>query len=165
MPYQSTQSQCFRDTIHDWITQDGEILAIIRFSHAAGAKSFEFYTDGVSLYTRLDKLPPKTCVVIVKEPAFPLRGKVDDKFINEAKSMIDDGEEYQIIGLELTKIGKASWYHEASGDQASELHEHLESVRDEIIAFGKVPNWLHDSDTIISAVVPEPDGTVICGVY
>jgi len=165
MPYQSTGSKRFIDTVHDWIYQDGEILAIIRFSHAGGTKSFEFYTDMASFHARIDKLPPKTCLVIVKEPEFPLRRRVDDEFIKEAKALITDGDEYQIIGLELTKIGKASWYHEASGNQHAELCDDLESVRGELIAFGKVPNWFKDSDTIISAVVPEPDGTVICGVY
>jgi hypothetical protein len=63
MSYRSTTSPAFLSTVERWIRDKGEILALIRFSHAAGSQSWEFFASLGALQERLAELPPDTCVI------------------------------------------------------------------------------------------------------
>jgi hypothetical protein len=64
---------------------------LIRYSHAAGSKSFELFHSFSTLREKLSQLPPSTSVIVFKEPQLPLRGMVDDNFIAQCLSFISDG--------------------------------------------------------------------------
>src|SRR5687767_13305843 len=154
MSYVSTNDLTFRSTIENWLQENGEISALIRYSHAAGNKDFEFFRSMTSFSGRVQQLAPKTCITVFRAKQLPLRGKVDASFIDAALQMIRD-EEYLIAGLELVKYGTMSWYRFSAGIGAEELREHLSECEGEIVALGVYPPWLEDNEEVISAVVPE----------
>ena len=54
--------------------------------------------------------------------------------------------------------------HEA-GESQDELQQVLEGLRGRQVAVGEYPQWLRDSPDVISAYVPNQDGSVKAGVY
>jgi hypothetical protein len=165
MGYTSTNDPDFREQAARWIAERQEASGLIRFSHAAGSKSFEFFDSAAAFQARLQELPSRTCVTIFGERQLPLRGVVDDDFIRQASASIPDGTEYLVAGLELVQYGQATWYHYRSGETADDLRGDLDDMRGELVAVGPYPPWLEDDENVISAVVPNPDGTVTTGVY
>lgn len=165
MSYQSASSSEFLTVADSWIRSQREVLAMIRFSHAGGNRSYEFFDKFGAFEKRLEELPAKTCVIVFRKQQLPLRGVVDTAFIQEAKQLVQDGEEYLFTELNQTIEGKHSWFRNDSDDShiqmADDLHESLGAR----VAFGPFPPWIEDSDTVISAVVPQTNGDVICGVY
>lgn len=110
-------------------------------------------------------MAPKTCVIVFREKQLPLRGKVDARFIEIALETIQDEEEYLLAGLERVNYGAMSWHRFSSGVGSEELKESLSECEGETVALGVYPPWLEDNDEVVSAVVPEADGTVITGIY
>ena len=45
MGYQSSQAPGFLKTVERWIADAGEVLVMIRFLHAAGNRSYEFFSS------------------------------------------------------------------------------------------------------------------------
>jgi hypothetical protein len=165
MAYVSTESVDFQQTVERWIDQSGEILVLVRFSHAGGSRSFEFFTSIEAFRERLHELQAKTGVIVFAERQLPLRGRVDEAFIARAIEMIHEGQDFMVAGLDKTVIGKAEYYDWQVGDTREELREYLTDCLGKRVAFGPYPPWLEDSDTVTSAVVPYPDGRVEGGVY
>lgn len=165
MRYVSTNDLNFRATVENWLQENGEISVLIRYSHAGGNKEFEFFHSMQSFNERLQRMAPKTCVIVFREKQLPLRGKVDAHFIKIAVQTIQNAEEYLIAGLERVKYGAMSWHQFISGVGLEELKESLCECEGEIVALGAYPSWLEDNDEVVSAVVSEADGTVITGVY
>ena len=167
MGYQSTQCLSFCSTVQQWIQERGEVLVLIRFHASAGSKSWEFFSTFSSFQERMGTLPPQTCVIVLWEHELKLKGIVDNAFIEKAVGQHPRGEWWLVACLELTKIGRASWYHSNEYNTPEELEEEL---RDEFcfgkpVAVGREPEWLEERDGLISAVVPFEDGTVKAGVY
>lgn len=52
-----------------------------------------------------------------------------------------------------------------AGETHQELCEHLADEAGEAVAVGLYPDWSDDSDDVISAIVPNADGTVTVGIY
>jgi len=165
MAYDSTTSPIFLAAVRAWIAASGEILVMIRFSASGGAKSFEFFGSFISFQDRLASLPSRTCVIAFRDKQLPLRGVVDDDFTANALTLLPEGKEWLAAALSRTFAGSASWFDYGEGETKSELREELEARSGESTAFGPYPPWLHDSEAVISAVVPDPDGTVVTGIY
>src|SRR5687768_11921854 len=125
MSYLSTEDSTFRLRVEGWLERRGEVAALIRYSRAAGSKSFEFFYAREAFSDRLRQLPGSTCVTVFREPQLPLRGRVDEEFLRAALAHIPDGVEYLIAGLEEVSDGKYSWLHFLSGENHAELSEHL----------------------------------------
>jgi hypothetical protein len=142
-----------------------EILVLIRFSHAAGSKDFEFFSSHDLLCQKIFELPPLTSVFAFKQPQLPLRGIVDDDFILSCLRTIPDGSEYLLVETQLRIYGRASWYHNIAGTSHSELTEDLNDSRGLPVAVGVYPPWLEDCDDVISAVVPNELDETTGGVY
>lgn len=155
----------FRNIVSQWIDQNHEILVMIRYSHMAGAKSFEFFTKYHAAMQRILHLPARTSVVIFRDPQLPLRGKVDDKFIRAAKSLLKDGEEFLVVGTEPEVLEKCRWFPEASGETHEELEIALRDMTGKSVAVGKYPPWLVDSDAVASAVMQNDDGLELVRAY
>jgi len=138
---------------------------MIRYPNAAGNKEFIFFTSFNEFERQVNKLKPRTCLIVFHDKQLPLRGIVNDVFINKALAMVPDGDEYLLIGLTLTVIGAASWYSYNTGESHEDLLEDMHDEYGHIMAFGPYPEWLYDSETVISALIPDPDGSVIPGAY
>ena len=165
MGYASTDSAEFRTIVESWIADRSEVLALIRYSGAAGSKDFEFFHTVEEFRNRLARLLPSTCITVFRDPQLPLRGRIDDEFIARAIEAIPDGVEYLVAGLEQIVCEPAEWLMHRAGETHAELRKDLEEMRGELASFGPYPPWLHDNDTVISAVIPNPDGTVTTGAY
>ena len=165
MSYSSTTDQGFLSVLQEWLQSQREILILIRFSRAAGSKSFEFFSSRETLLERLQGLPPGTCITAFREPQLPFRGVVDDQFITTCLNNIPDGVEFLIKETGLRTAGCASWFHHTNGESHSELREGLKDSRGLHVAVGRYPPWLVDTDDVISAVVPDEYGIVVTGIY
>lgn len=165
MSYISTTDAGFLATLNRWLAERGEILVLIRYSHAAGSKDIEFFRSSEALAAALRKLPPRACVTAFRQPQLPIRGVVDDRFIAACLGGIPDGAEYLVVETVRRTYGALSWFHSTSGESHVELLEDLESLRGSTAAAGLYPAWLLDHDDVISAVVPGEDGIVRVGAY
>jgi hypothetical protein len=165
MGYPSTNEPAFQAKTARWIAERHEVLALIRYSHAAGSKAFEFFDSVDAFRARLRDLSPRTCVTVFGERQLPLRGRVNDDFIHHALALVPDGTEFVIVGLERVRYGECAWYPHTDGETSAELCQELREKRGELVAVGLYPPWLEDGENVISAVVPNPDGAVTTGVY
>ncbi len=165
MSYPPTTDPKFLGTLESWFQTRPEILVLIRYSHAGGSKDFEFYLSFQSLLDKLRELPPLTSVIAFRQPQLPLRGVVDDLFIDRCLSSIPDGSEYLTAETVRRAAGRRSWLHHGAGMSHAELRDDLEESRSSQVSAGLYPAWLEDTDDVISAVVPDEHGVVRLGVY
>ena len=165
MSYVSSTDKKFLATLDGWLRSRQEILALIRYSHSAGSKDFEFFSSFKTLTERLGSLPPRTCIIAFRQPQLPFRGIVDDSLITTCLSGIPDSSEFLVAETVRRTAGRASWFHYGAGESHVELREALEGLRGRTVAAGLYPPWLEDTDDVISAVVPDEHGVVTTGVY
>lgn len=168
MSYQSTKDENFLRTVSEWITSEGEVLALIRFSAAGGNKSWEFFEHLDAFKKRMDELPPQTCVIVFRHHQLHLRGIVDEAYITKALADYDAMPDCLLVCLDQMTIGKLSWHHWSNIGSKEELDEELRNMTrcfGKRVALGPDPSWLNTSEGLVDAVVPMQDGTVITGVY
>ena len=165
MGYASATDPKFLGTLESWLRDLPEILVLIRYSHAAGNKDFEFFSSFGTLSNRIRQLPPRTSVVAFRQPQLPLRGVVDECFIASCLSRIPDGSEFLVLETTRRAYGEMSWLHNEAGESHAELREALEESRGTPVAVGPYPSRLEDSDDVASAIVPDENGIVRIGVY
>jgi hypothetical protein len=155
----------FLGTLELWLQSQPEILVLIRYSAAAGARDFEFFSLFQKLSDRIREFPPRTSVIAFKQPQLPIRGIVDDELISKCLASIPDGSEYLVVETVRRVYGKRSWFHDDSGLSHAQLRDDLEESRGVPVAAGLYPAWLDDNDDVISAVVPDEDGVATSGIY
>src|SRR5436190_2260537 len=95
--YSSAIGPDFLSTLESWLRARSEILVLIRRSHAAGSKDFEFFTTFQSLSDRIRELPPLTSIIAFRQPQLPIRGVVDEEFISRCVSNVPHGSEYLVV--------------------------------------------------------------------
>jgi hypothetical protein len=165
MTYTSTKDKKFLSTLELWTSQQPEVLVLIRYSRAAGSKSFEFFSSFRNLAQRLLELPPATNIIAYKQPQLPLRGVVDDAFIERCINTIPDATEFLVVETIPTRVGKASWFHDEAGESHQELRAALEDSRGKPVAVGTYPPWGNGDSDVISGIVPDDHDEVRPGVY
>jgi hypothetical protein len=162
----SSRDLAFLATIGDWIEARGEVLVLFRWPNAGGSKSFEFFRDFPAFMARLETAPRRTSIIVFREPQLPIRGLIDDELIRRAVDLVPESTEYLIAGLDLITMGKGSWYPDSAGETHQEL---IADLRDwwsgQRVAVGRYPEWLEDSESVISAYVPDVDGAVRPAAY
>ena len=163
--YSPTSNLKFLGTLESWLKSRSEILLLIRYSHAAGARDFEFFTSFQNLVDRIQELPPLANIIAFRQPQLPLRGVVDDEFISKCLEFIPEGSEYLTVETVRRVYGTRSWFHDDSGVSHAELRDDLEESRGVPVAVGLYPAWLKDSEDVISAVVPDEHGVARSGIY
>jgi hypothetical protein len=161
----STTDKEFLKTVEDWLRIQSEIMILIRYSRAAGSKSFEFFTSFAGLKERLHQLKAETCVTAFRQPQLPLRGFVDEVFIGKSLSFLPEGSEFLVLETARRTAGRESWFHHEAGESHDELRQTLEGLRGKPVAFGQYPPWNEDSPDVISGYVPDQGGIVKRGVY
>ncbi|WP_218033122.1 hypothetical protein, partial [Brevifollis gellanilyticus] len=155
----------FLKTAEEWFSVRPDILVLIRYSHAGGNRSFELFSSFQEFTQKLRELTPLTCVIVFRQVQLPFRGVVEDDLIAKCLQGIPEGAAYLVTETVRRVYGKASWFHYSDGESHAELRESLEDCRGAPVAAGLYPPWLHDSEDVISAVVPGADGVVRSGVY
>jgi hypothetical protein len=165
MSYQSTTDPKFLGTLESWFQTQPEILVLIRYSHAAGQREFEFFSSLESFRERISQLRPLTSVIAFRQPQLPIRGIVDAAFIARCLSSIPDGSEYLTVETVRRVAGRMSWFHYGSGTSHAELRDDLEESLGAPVAAGLYPPWLTDTAEVVSAVAPDEHGVVKSGIY
>jgi hypothetical protein len=161
----ASTDETFLGTLEDWLRGQREILVLIRYPNAGGKKSFEFFCSPAALFERLRQLPPRTSVIAFRQPQLPLRGIVDDGFIESCVRSIPEGSEFLVVETAQRTYGRASWFHDMAGETHAELREALGDSRGNAVAVGLYPPWLKDHPDVISSYVPDEDGMVRLGAY
>jgi hypothetical protein len=161
----STTDKKFLNSLEDWLRSQSEIMILIRDSRAAGSKSFEFFTSFATLRERLVRLKAETSVTAFRKPQLALRGRVDDEFIGRSLSSIPAGSEFLVLETDPRMATQQWLFHHDAGESQDELQQVLEGLRGRLVAVGEYPQWLEDDPDVISAYVPNRDGTVKAGVY
>lgn len=161
----STADKKFLKTLQVWLRNQREIMILVRYSRAAGKKSFEFYSHFDVLRQRLARLEPETSVIAFRMRQLSLRGYVDEEFIDRCLSSIAESSEF--LALETDpRLATQQWlFHHDAGTSHAELRQALEELRGRQVAVGEYPSWLKDTADVISAYVPSQDGTVKAGTY
>lgn len=162
----STANPDFKNQVAAILESVGEIAAFFRFHAAAGNRSYEFFEAVDSILGRIDELPPQTSVLVFRTSQFPIRGTVNDEFIQRAKETIPDGTDWAVVRTTQITMGSQSWYHDFEGSSHKELENEL---RDDFcwgnpVAVGVEPDW-HNSTVVLSAVKPFGDGRIELGIY
>lgn len=165
MSYRPTTDPRFLGALEEWLRSSHELFLMVRYSHACGGKSYEYFSAFLALAERLRQLPPRTCVIAFHQPQLPIRGVVDDKLIDACLAAIPNGSEYLLVETIRRTLGGTSWFRDRSGETHEELREDLEDSRGFPVAVGLYPPWLEDNDEVISAVVPDEHGVVRVGIY
>jgi hypothetical protein len=156
MPDLSTKDPIFLDRVRSFNTSP-EVLVLVRYSRAAGLKSFRLLSSFSAFELLLNPLPPSTAITIFKNPGLPHRGIVDDSFITHCLAAIIDGTEYLVLDIENNCF--------CAGEAHEELRADLQGLRGQRVAVGTYPPFLLDTDEIITAYVPDKNGIVAIGKY
>ena len=164
MSYAPVTDSEFLGTVELWLRSQREILALIRYSHAAGNREFRLFTSFDDFSEASHQLPHLACVTVFRQPQLPIRGVVDDAFIARCLQSIPDGLEYLVIEKVRRMYGRMSSFHHA-GESHAELRDDLEECRGAPVATGLYPPWLDDTDDVISAVVPDEHGVARSGIH
>ncbi len=165
MFYPSIHSSSFQESCKKWIEEQGEILALFRFSHSAGDRDYEFFSDFSLLIKRIENSPPRTCVTVWGEPVLPMRGIVNDAFISNALISIPEDTAWLIVSLALTVMSKMSWHEHMEGEKLDHIKSEFPDFMNQRVAFGVHPKWSEHGGKEVSALVPEADGLLIVGIY
>lgn len=155
----------FASTLVAWLEERDEILIMLRYPFAGGARDYELHSSIVSIAKRLSEVPAQTSVIAFREPQLPLRGVVTPGFVNLVLATIPDGEEFLVVETTPTTMGLHSWYRNAGGQWHSELREELEGSMGKPVLLGRYPPWLEDGPDVISGYVPDSAGRISPGAY
>jgi hypothetical protein len=165
MPHQeqSVFDSSFLNTVEQWFTACGDIFVVARYSKMAGARYYFWFKKFDTFRAQLDLFPSQTDVIVFRDNQFPLRGIVDESLIGQALNLIPDKTEAMIAGsLEPPDSRVSIW----AADTHTEMLDVLQDKKAEPASIGFYAPWHEpDNESMISAVVPLPDGTLKRGVY
>ena len=164
----STTDENFLSQVELWLEADGEVFVVVRLLNAGGSKSYEHFKSISSFTERLSQLTPATSIVVCKGVHLPLRDIVNQSYISSALNQIPDGSDWLIVRETLYTCGAASWFPDSIGDTQQELESELQDdtyFGQPVRAGIEPPWWEGDSDTIVSAYVPNADGSVTPAAY
>jgi hypothetical protein len=148
----------FLDRVTDWIERAGEVLVILRYLRAAGAKDFALCRTRSEIEDLIDSVPRGTDIEVFRDRQCPIRGVVDDAFIRSALDSLPDGQEYLLMTSETRPGSKISRFGEIGGSQA-ELRESLSELMGAEVALGRCPDFcVADHEGLVSAAKGGVDG-------
>src|SRR4051794_5113225 len=130
----------FADRVASWIGRTGEVLVVLRYLRAAGAKDFALCRSRAEFEKIIELVAPGTDIEVFRNPQLPIRGIVTDDFIAECCAAIRDGDEYLLLTFARrpeSAISRSS----NMGDTIAELREALEEHRGKQVAVGPLPDF------------------------
>ena len=151
-------SDRYMNTVAAWIEEFGEVLVIMRYLRAAGAKDYALARTEDEFRRLIDVVPVGTDIIVFRDLQLPLRGVVNDDFIGSAQSLIRNGDEYLYVKLEPLTSDDIRAFGEM-GDTHTCMDEDLrEHIGDEV-AIGLCPPFIGpDNEAMISASKGGIDG-------
>ena len=124
-----------------------------------------FFYSMSAFLQHLSGLPPHTYVEVFQKPQLPLRGHIDEAFIETALAYLPEDAEYLIAGLDPVTYGTVSWLRFMPGEGRIELERDLRDDLGERVAFGLYPPSAKGNPHVLTSIVPEADGSIVFGVY
>jgi hypothetical protein len=88
----------------------------------------------------------------------------DPKFLGTLERWLRSLPEILVLICYSAAAGSKD-FNWVGGETHAELREALEDSRGVPVAVGPYPPWLVDTDDVVSAIVPDENGIVRCGVY
>ena len=162
----ASTNKTFLHTLECWLSIEPEILVLFRYAYSAGRKSFEFFSSPAPLFERLSKLQRRTSVTAFRQAQLPVRGIVNDEFIELCMRAVPEGSEFLVVETVQRTAGRMSWFHDMAGETHAELREALEASKGIPVAVGLYPRfWLDDGPDVVTAYVPDEDGVIRPGAY
>jgi len=147
----------------EWIASLDEVLAVARFSRAAGSKEYVLFHDHGTFADWAFSLPADTNLLVLKD--------YDLRFRGEATAVLAElPEESDVEWLLLVEGGGFDGRDDAWACWGtSEVRERLADYEREHVVAGRMPAWNptvadHWPDTL-SAIVPRSEGTLHRGIY
>ncbi len=151
-------SSAFLDRVGDWIDRGGEVLIVLRYLCAAGAKDFTLCGSRAELKALVDWAAVGTDIEVFRDRQLPLRGKVSDQFIATILDAIPLGEEYLVVTLEKHSgrpVSRISLF----GNDRKDLVDSIRELMGQEVACGVCPNFIvADHEGLISAAKGGIDG-------
>jgi hypothetical protein len=151
-------TSAFLERVAGWIQRSGEVLVILRYLRAAGAKDFALCRTRDDFEALVEALPTGTDIEVFRDPQLPLRGVVDAAFISSALDAIPEGQEYLVVTMEVGPDSRMSrWGY--IGFSHPELRESLEELRGAEVALGVCPAYcVPDHEGLVSTSKGGIDG-------
>jgi hypothetical protein len=170
MNYASAKDPSFLANAEELINSEGEVLLLFRYRAAAGSRDFMFINEMKLFETKVKELPAHTYVVLYGGGQLPVRGQVDDAFIQRVLGAVPDGSEYLVLCLERTIHDYRPhhyWesFEDSAGESHAELIESLDQFRGRLVAVGLWPPWPDESEVGFEAYVPDEAGMIMPGPY
>jgi hypothetical protein len=144
----------FVEQIERWIREASEVFVVIVDPNGYERIYYGIISDLEQLTTAVSGLPPKAEITVIKGKQLPLRGIVDETFLQRALSAIDDPEDFLLLSLEGDDFLEREVFH---GDHRWELEAIFDNFAGQMVAFGKLPQWFEpESVESIRARIPVP---------
>jgi hypothetical protein len=141
----------FLDTVSRWIASSGEVLVVMRYLHAAGARDYALIRTPDEFRRLVDVCPVGTDVIVFKNPQLPVRGCVDEDLIHRAREVIPDGAEFFCVCLPGNVAGDPR-LSGSMGDSHESLTQALLDGYGNRVAVGPCPAyWQDDNVDMVSA--------------
>jgi hypothetical protein len=135
--YQALLSEHNIALLSDWLAETHELLVIIYFPHSAGLQDIYFVESLPELRKVLSEQTfPEIRISIFREKQFPLRGQVNNSFIEQALKSMADGKRYTIIKFRKYP-NPCEWVDDSESSQ--QIKDALENLKDEFAGFGIDP--------------------------
>ncbi len=151
-------SPAFLATVMEWIKATGEVFVVLRYLWAAGSKDYGFIANTREFETLVSVLPIGTDIIVFRKNQLPIRGIVDEPFIETALAEIEDGTEFLIVETSPEKEGD-SRLHGTIGDSHDDLIESLNDYIGMPVSLGPCPHFNDpDNEDMISAAKGGIDG-------
>lgn len=165
MPHVASTDPEFLRTIESWCSVEPEVLALVRFRCGAGSREYRVFSSYSALLEMIRGAPAGACITVFRHLNLPLRGVVDELFIQKCLAAMPDATEYLMFETVPTVAGKASWYHYGSGESHAELKDDLEQSIGLPVIVGYHPSMSVGPTQAVDGVVPDSDGVVRAGPY
>lgn len=143
-------SEEWRQSVTSWLREDGEVLFVLRYAFGGGSKDYCLIRDESRLWQLVDIVPKGCDVIAIRGKWLPLRGVIDEAFIELAVGSIDDNTEYMFV------IDEHKSDDDPRMDGGFDIRHAM--IRDDLlqnlglpVAFGTCPDFIaEDCDTMKS---------------
>jgi hypothetical protein len=146
-----------------WIAEFGEVLAIARYSRAAGNRDYCLFSDPEDFGRWAFSLPPDCSLLVMKDYELNLRG-IAGEVANEVP--IETDVEWLVVVAGVGYRGE-DWPYSCWG--TAEVHEVLADHGGENVVVGRMPDWApdvpSDAPPTLCIYIPRSDGSTHVGVY
>ena len=147
----------FLDRVAGWIAQTGEVLVVLRYLAAAGARDFVLCRSRAEFEALVAWAPTGTDIIAFGDRQLPLRGVVTDAFVAAAQDAVPAGREYLILTEDNRADAPVSAF--STFDDRENLLDALGHLAGREVAFGECPDFsVADHEAMVSASKGGIDG-------